>query len=150
MPKERNSYFGTDQRNAKKCLIHTDLIEIAIKEAKRSPMNQKHGCVVVHNNRIVASAHNHMPPMFNNSVHAEVDALKKVKHKSSLLKECDLYIVRIGPDSSKNALKYSKPCASCARFIASCGIRSVFYSTNYEYDMYCQQTKRGSSVPRCT
>lgn len=141
MRHDRNNYFGTDQNHAKRCYLRDNMIDVAIKEAKRSPMLQKHGCIVVHNNRVVSSAHNHMPPMFQNSVHAEVNALKKIKHKSALLKECDLYIVRIGPDSSQNALKYSKPCAACARFITSCGIRSVFYSTNYEYDLYCKALK---------
>lgn len=116
---------------------HAEPLEAAIREARRSPMIQRHGCVVVHNRRIVSTAHNDMPHRFRESVHAEVHALKKLKHRQpELLKRCVLYVIRIGPDSADNALKYSKPCAACARYIRECGVRTVLYSTNREYDNY--------------
>ena len=85
-----------------------------------------------------------MPHRFRESVHAEVNALKKLKHyQPELLKRCVLYVIRIGPDSSDNALKYSKPCAACTRFIRDCGVRTVLYSTNREYDHYLNYRSRG-------
>lgn len=141
--KIHGDYCGVDQGRARWCGdADAPFVEAAIKEAKRSPMNQKHGCVVAHNNRLLSSAHNDMPDMFRNSVHAEVNALKKLKNRPELLKRCVLYVIRIGPDSSNNLLKYSKPCAACARFIRECGVRTVFYSTNREYDDYCVERCR--------
>ena len=132
------NYHGVDQGDVGARRGRPEPLEAAVREAMRSSMTQRHGCVLVHNRRIVSAAHNDMPHRFRESVHAEVHALKKLKHRRpELLKRCVLYVIRIGPDSSGNALKYSKPCAACARFIRECGVRTVFYSTNREYDHYC-------------
>ena len=133
--KIKKNYDGLDQGTAKMSSKHLDFINIATEVAKKSPMTQKHGCIVVYKNKIISSAYNFTPSAIQDrSVHAEVNALKKVKHKSFLFKDCSLYIVRIGPDSSMNALKYSKPCTNCTNYINLCNIKKVFYSTNYEYD----------------
>lgn len=137
--KIKKNYDGLDQNTAKMSSKHLEFINIATEVAKKSPMTQKHGCIIVHKNKIISSAYNFTPSAIQDrSVHAEVNALKKIKHKSFLFKDCSLYIVRIGPDSSMNALKYSKPCTNCMNFINLCNIKKVFYSTNYEYDSLIQ------------
>ena len=137
--KTKKNYDGLDQNKAKMSTKHSFFIDIATEVAKKSPMTQKHGCIVVYKNKIISSAYNFTPSAIQDrSVHAEVNALKKIKHKSFLFKDCSMYIVRIGPDSSLNALKYSKPCTNCSNFINLCNIKKVFYSTNYEYDSFNQ------------
>lgn len=148
--KNRKGYSGLDQRDAKISARHSNYINIATQEAKKSPMLQKHGCIVVYKNEIISKAYNYVPiSVRSNSIHAEIHALKKIKHKSFLFKDCTLYIVRIGPDSYNNPLKYSKPCPACASYINLCNIRKVFYSTNHEYDTMLIHSKMFGTPPRC-
>lgn len=128
------SYKNVDNDRAK--LKNDHYLQIAAEVAKKSTMTQKHGCIIVYKKKIIATGYNTMPSMFQNSLHAEINALKKVKNKQYILKEADLYVVRIGTDSFDNVLKYSKPCANCSKHIQMNKIRRVFYSTNYEFDTY--------------
>ena len=110
-----------------------EFVSVAIEEAKRSPMTQKHGCVVIFRNKIVAVGHNKpVEPFPLTSIHAEVNALMKAKKllKKSELKQSKLLVVRIGTDSMDNPLKYSKPCKVCESFIDKLGIQMVYYSTS--------------------
>ena len=110
-----------------------EYLEIAAKIALKSPMGHKHGAVIVYRNKIIASGHNYY--MSNFSIHAEVAALSSVKGKNKqILPECELYVVRIGPDKFNNPLKYSKPCYNCQHTILKHNIKKAFYSTNYDYD----------------
>jgi len=128
------SYQNVDNDRAKVKNYH--YLKIAAEVAKKSTMTQKHGCVIVYKKKIIATGYNTMPNMFQNSLHAEINALNKVKNKQYILKEADLYVVRIGTDSFDNVLKYSKPCDNCSKQIQMNKIRRVFYSTNYEFDTY--------------
>ncbi len=114
---------------------HQQFMEQAIKMAKKSTMEHKHGAVIVHNNEIIATGFNYRKYYMSHgfSIHAEVDALTKVKGKRNLLSEAEMYVVRIGrfrptmPDSY--CMKYSKPCRECSKAIVKHGIRKVYYST---------------------
>jgi len=128
-------------------------VERAVQEALKSTMDHKLGSVVVHGNEIISMGHNHHSDSMSNlwSFHAEVAALMQLKKlPKSQLKECEMYVVRIGPPSSKCAVRMSKPCKHCAKFIEDMGIRKVFYTTNeteeldYEYD-YPPFAARGNS-----
>jgi deoxycytidylate deaminase len=111
-----------------------EYLEIAAKIALKSPMGHKHGAVVVYKNKIIASGHNYYISDF--SIHAEVAALSGIKGKNKhILPECELYVVRIGPDKYDNPLKYSKPCFNCQHTILKHNIKKAFYSTNYDYDI---------------
>jgi deoxycytidylate deaminase len=143
-------YNGLDQNEAKISGRHEMFMKIAANEAKKSPMVQKHGCIVVHKHEIISKAYNFAPNSIKDrSVHAEINALKKIKNKSFLFKDCVLYIVRIGPDSYDNALKYSKPCPACESYINLCNIRKVFYSTNYEYDSIFIHPQKFDKLQQC-
>lgn len=132
MKKIRYSYSNVDDEIAK--FKNDYYLKIAAEVARKSPMTQKHGCIIVYKKKIIATGYNTMPDMFNRSLHAEINALNKVKNKQNVLKDSDLYIVRIGTDSYNNVLKYSKPCEHCTREIIQNKVRKVYYSTNYEYD----------------
>lgn len=109
-------------------------LDIAAKIANHSPMIQKHGAVVVHKNKIIASGYNYYMAHF--SIHAEIAAISAIKGKyKKHLSECELYVVRIAPARFNNALKYSKPCCNCQHTILKNNIKKAFYSTNYSYDI---------------
>lgn len=129
-----STYYGLDTDTSvalrEKYVNH---VEQAMEEAKKSPMAQKHGCVIVHKNKLVSAGHNTVAERFGAySVHAEVNALlkaRKILNKGEL-KQCKLFVVRIGSDGMDNPLKYSKPCKICRDFIDRAGIKLVFYSTS--------------------
>jgi deoxycytidylate deaminase len=110
-------------------------MEQAVKMAKKSTMEHKHGAVIVHNNEIIATGFNYRKYYMCHgfSIHAEVDALTKVKGRKNILSEAELYVARIGkfnPASpGRFCLKYSKPCRECSKAILKHGIRKVYYST---------------------
>lgn len=143
--KNRFSYTNVDDDIAK--IKNEVYLQIAAEVAKKSSMMHKHGCIIVYRKQIVATGYNTMPNMFEKSVHAEINALNKLKNKQYLLKECDLYVVRIGTDSYGNVLKYSKPCEHCTRCINHFKIRKVYYSTNFEFDRFILTKKSSTLLP---
>lgn len=149
MKKHHFCYTNVDYNIAK---IKNDVyLQIAAEVAKKSSMMHKHGCIIVYKKQIVATGYNTMPNMFEKSVHAEINAMNKLKNKQKyLLKDCDLYVVRIGTDSYGNVLKYSKPCEHCTRCINHFKIRKVYYSTNFEFDRFILTKKSTTSTrPTC-
>jgi deoxycytidylate deaminase len=110
-------------------------MEHAVKMAKKSTMEHKHGAVIVHNNEIIATGFNYRKYYMCHgfSIHAEVDALTKLKGRKNILSEAELYVARIGKFNpacpSSFCLKYSKPCRECSKAILKHGIRKVYYST---------------------
>ena len=109
-------------------------LNIAAKIAIKSPMfNHKHGAIIVYKDKIIGSGYNYYMADF--SIHAEVAAIASIhKKQKHILSECDIYVVRIGPDRFNNPLKYSRPCTNCSNTIIKNNIKNAFYSTNYEYD----------------
>lgn len=110
-------------------------INKAINMAKKSTMEHKHGAVIVHNNEIIATGFNYRQYYMCHgfSIHAEVDALTKIKGRKNILAEAELYVARIGkynPAAPGDfVVKYSKPCHECTKAITKHGIRKVYYST---------------------
>ena len=111
-----------------------EYLSIAAKIAEKSPMYpHKHGAIIVYKEKIIASGYNYYMGDF--SIHAEVAAISKIKKKQKhKLRNCDIYVVRIGPKSFNNPLKYSKPCPNCQDTIIKNNIKNAYYSTSYEYD----------------
>jgi deoxycytidylate deaminase len=109
--------------------------------ATRSCMNHRHGCIIVDKNgEILAEGYNHTYSYLYHSysIHAEVSCLSKIKWRRSL-RDCEMYLVRIGTDGMGKPLKYSKPCSECTKAILKSGIRRVYYSTD---DDYCIAVER--------
>lgn len=111
--------------------LDPDVFDRAAQVAQKSTMLHRHGAIIVRDGEIVSEGYNHhihyMEHAF--SIHAEVDALSKIKHKGrKFLDECTLIVVRIGTKGMGYPLKDSKPCENCQRAIKNHGIRRVFYS----------------------
>jgi deoxycytidylate deaminase len=116
-------------------------LEKAKQQATKSSMGHRHGCVVVLDDTIIAAGYNHlfMQNCHHYSMHSEVDAIMKVKKRMRpMLPQCELYVVRIAPNSMDQCLKYSKPCDDCTAYIKKVGIKKVYYSTNYEFEAMLQ------------
>lgn len=109
---------------------HQIFLDKAAEIAKYSTMQQKHGAVVVYKNKIIGYGFNYMVNHLNdnNSIHAEVAAISQVFKNKTILGECDIYVVRIGPPRFNNCLKLSKPCEKCTKFINKYNIRCAYYS----------------------
>lgn len=117
----------------------TYFLNRAMNVAQRSTCHQhKHGCVIVKNNEIIAEGFNHTNTHLYHkfSIHAEVDALSKLPHNKKYLSDCEMYVVRINSkftNSSKNWLKFSRPCEGCSKAIHKSGLKKVYYSINEDY-----------------
>jgi deoxycytidylate deaminase len=126
-------------------------LNIAAKIAIKSPMfNHKHGAIIVYKDRIIGTGYNYYMADF--SIHAEVAAIASIhKKQKHILSECDIYVVRIGPDRFNNPLKYSRPCTNCSNTIIKNNIKNAFYSTNYEYDTIreCEDTHKCKRPVKC-
>lgn len=107
--------------------------------AFRSNLGQRHGCVIVNaaTGAVVSTGYNHKAEYLYHqfSIHAEVDALSKMK-KAKLVDpgaSFDMYVVRIGPESKGAPLRFSRPCRSCAEAIRRApSVRRVFFSLDDE------------------
>ena len=106
----------------------------ASKVALKSSMTHKHGCVIVKDNVILSTGFNHQYlTKMNNlySIHAEIEAIKKLKKFNITIKEkVEMYVVRIGTENFNHCLKYSKPCENCIKCIENLNIKRIYYSTN--------------------
>jgi deoxycytidylate deaminase len=107
-------------------------------------MTQRHGAVITRNGEIIAKGYNHHVEHLNHlfSLHAEMDAISDLKKRFSAeckskrwLKDCRLYVIRIGPDAQDNPLRMSKPCINCKQAIQQIGIPIVFYSNEIPADV---------------
>lgn len=141
------SYDEVDQECSKLITLEQrKYIEKCLILARKSNLTQKHGCVLVKNKRIISSGYNfkiqeafiqkqdNIAKKTIFSVHAEISTIKKVKNQN--LSECDMYIVRLGPESQTcNHVKYSHPCKVCHSYIQKFNIRKVYYSVNSDISL---------------
>lgn len=121
-----------NSREMSRKIKNVDVFDKAITEAKKSCMLHRHSAVIVHDDEIVSIGHNRVVNFMSHnigSLHAEMDALMKVKHRGrKFLEECVLIVIRIGPEALGFPLKMSKPCEHCSKEIKKSGIKKVFYS----------------------
>ena len=123
-------------------------LDKAKQQAFKSNMAHRHWCVIVYDDIILASGFNYMHDHLCHkySIHSEMDAISKIKKRMrSLLPSCEMYVVRIAPNSMDNCLKYSKPCKDCTALIKKVGIGKVYYSSNYEFEDKISKTKNNNS-----
>lgn len=103
-------------------------VDMARCAALKSVMTHRHGSVVVDaRNHVVSVGVNHVKRFMSHtfSVHAECDALFKARRRRGTLRDCVMFVVRVGKDGT---LRDSKPCAACQCEIEHHGLRRVLYS----------------------
>lgn len=101
---------------------------MAINAAAASEMKQQHGAVVVKGGRVLSIGINklknnpeHVQEYNKCSVHAEADALSRVKNPAG----CTVYVARI--NNSGNTM-FSRPCDNCHKLMVSLGVSKVIYT----------------------
>tara|TARA_Y100000310_G_scaffold100043_1_gene97898 strand:+ start:2339 stop:2728 length:390 start_codon:yes stop_codon:yes gene_type:complete len=112
---------------------HKKFVYWAVNTAQYSPMDIRHGAVLVKGKAIIQRAHNtleycqfgmrHLDHSGLPCRHAELACINNLKRNTT--KGAMLYVVRIG---SENELKMSKPCPMCEAALRVAGVKRVFYS----------------------
>lgn len=109
------------------------ILKLAIEEAERSDYRFRIGAVVFKGSRIMSSGHNgirssRIHPLhknYNNSLHAEQDAILNIKDWSTL-KGCSILVIKIS--KSKGIMSMAKPCDMCQSLLRHVGIKTMYYS----------------------
>ena len=107
-------------------------LKLAVNAALSSKERRKHGAVIVKSNRVLSIGvnkfRNHpdiIPESFIKqvcSVHAEVDALKKIGYDA---KNATIYVARV---NNQNKPMMSRPCNNCYTTIRESGIKNIVYT----------------------
>ena len=107
--------------------------EIALVTAKRSPCSRlKVGCVLVHENRIIAQGYNgFLPGCPHESVLRDNHEQSVVHAEQNAICDC----AKRGA-SCDGAIAYIThyPCIICARLLLAAGIQKIYYIMNYKND----------------
>jgi deoxycytidylate deaminase len=114
-----------------------DIINIAFKQAQYSELLQKHGSVLICDDKIF-TGYNHFTICKNSAaIHAEEDVIKRyinwcrTKYYSDLyirkkLKKAVLITIRV----KNNNIRSSAPCRNCIEMIKNYEIKHIIYSDN--------------------
>ena len=115
--------------------LKQSLIDLAVREAKKSVHKHRLGCVIFDKKRLLSSNYNQpfnysrkLHPRFRywpTSIHAEVATILSAKTD---LKGASLLVVRL---NKADQLRMAKPCDYCMRYIEFVGIKRVWYSINH-------------------
>ena len=110
------------------------MIRLAKKAAAKSSFYFRLGCIITKGNRVLSTGHNSIGycelNSFNNSKHAEMDAvLKLIRQHNGLssLAGATVYVTRITP---KGQTAMAKPCSKCMSLLISVGVKEVIYTTD--------------------
>jgi deoxycytidylate deaminase len=110
-----------------------DILNILINTALKSTMNHKHGCIIMYRNKIISTGYNYFKGRLSNnysddyipnkySIHAEKDAILKIKDKS-VLKNCKIYVIRLKNPRSKSIItENGVMCDMCNHLIKKYGL----------------------------
>ena len=90
----------------------------AINEAEKCVNDVPIGCVIKHQGKIIASAHNLREKNNDITAHAEIIAIQNAQKvlKSSRLSECEMYVTL-------------EPCPMCAWAIIQSGIKTLYFGS---------------------
>lgn len=121
---EQSSGFSIRERN---------YLSLALKVAESSSCTQKHGAVIVRGGSVLAIGYNKwrqanvVYPIKKNernnfSVHAEVDALSRVKDAHGAI----VYVARINKQGKE---MFSRPCNECHKSLRKAGVKKVIFTS---------------------
>lgn len=98
-------------------VVKNEIISVGTNLRKTHPMQKRYNI-----NRF-----NEVEEVTNHYIHAEINALLKVKHLK--LKDASIYVYR---KNSNNKFAMCRPCNACMAYIKELGIRSIYYTSCYE------------------
>jgi deoxycytidylate deaminase len=106
-----------------------DLENILFNTIQKSNMNSKYACAIVYRNKIISIGINRYKifeitsdyETNKYSIHAEKDAIMKVKDKN-ILKYCKIYIVKI----KNGQLEQGIPCPMCYNLLKKYNINKIY------------------------
>ena len=105
-----------------------DYMEEAIKEAEKAYKEDEVpiGCVIIHEGKIIARAHNSKIAENNSLAHAEIKALHKAQKKlgTKYLNECEMYVTL-------------EPCAMCAGAMVNARLGKLHYALKEPKTGFC-------------
>ena len=110
--------------------MDSNLENVLIKTALKSNMNNKYACAIILRNKILSVGFNSYKPHNSNSIiyecnkhsiHAEKDAIMKIKNKT-ILKNCKIYIIKI----KDNYIEKGIPCPMCYNLLHKYNIYKIF------------------------
>ncbi len=113
----------------------SDLESLLIKTALKSNMQHKHACAITFHNKIISIGYNRYNLNYKDiyscncceykhnkySIHAEKDAIMKIKDKN-ILKDCRIYIIRI--NNNLNIIQ-GEPCEMCYKLLNKYNIYKI-------------------------
>lgn len=112
----------------------------------------KIGCVVVYHGTVLAKGSNsnkshttqskmniyryndkHLNHYYHASIHAEIQALNKIKYLDIDFSKVEVYVYR---EYKNGTTALARPCPSCMAYIKHLGIRNIYYTTpdGYAYE----------------
>lgn len=109
-------------------------MSIAFLASMRSPCTRlRVGSVIVKNNRIIAMGYNgyiagapHISRVRDNHeqaiIHSEINAVSDCARRGASLQDAAIYVTHY-------------PCINCFRSLAACGIRRIYYYSDYHNDL---------------
>ncbi len=110
--------------------MNYNLEAILINTALKSNLASKYACAITYRDKIISLGFNSYKPhnTYNNnyesnkhSVHAEKDAIRKVKNKN-ILKDCKIYIIKL----RNNDIEQGIPCPMCYNLLKKYNINKIF------------------------
>jgi deoxycytidylate deaminase len=116
-------------------MTHTSIENLIRREACKSNVKHKLGCVIIKGSSILSVGHNQRRYSTLISSHPNLHPLSLCAEKHSLLKlrgkgtakGARLYVGRV---NSKGEFLLAKPCKTCRKMIEDMGIKKVYYTTS--------------------
>jgi dCMP deaminase len=128
-----NEHGNTERVNWEKYFM-----SLALLTSSRSPCHRLHvGCVLVRNNRIISTGYNGWLAGLEHESVLRLDALGKPHEMATIHAEQNAICYGANTGISLNeATAYIThyPCLQCAKLLAACGVKKIYYHTDYNND----------------
>ena len=106
------------------------VLELAVSQALKSPMQHMHGAVIWKNKKIIGAGYNyHLTSPSDKqrkfSIHSEKDSLNGLR--SDQIYGSDMLAIRV---SKSGELSHGAPCKGCKKLLKRKGVRKIFWYDN--------------------
>lgn len=124
-------------------MLYSNILKLAISEAKKSTLNPRIGAVIFKGKRVYGSGHNDIRSSlislkhknWKESLHAEQSALLNLDWNK--LKGTSILVYRV---NKSGKIGMAKPCQMCRKLIEHVGIKNMYY-TNQNGELCFERIK---------